>query len=214
MIQSHARSSTSTSTSTKNSQNKTVCRNGRSAAVKVRNRFGGYSLMVAVLPVRNTVSFKIANRLATVAFSGFLIGCDASTTPRPEPSIAPTTESSVSFTQSEKNAMSDEPTVKVYLNPLMTLLAGKERQKGSPLTEAEVLAVRDSAVFVQMTKAQPRNSTNRATVRCRFTGWIPIAYGRSGKRFETRLSSRPRSGLRDHRILSCSCSVRRGGRCS
>ena len=50
--------------------------------------------------------------------------------------------------------MSDEPTVKVYLNPLMTLLAGKERQKGSPLTEAEVLAVRDSAVFVQMTKAQ------------------------------------------------------------
>jgi hypothetical protein len=110
--------------------------------------------MVAVLPVRNTVSFKIANRLATVAFSGFLIGCDASTTPRPKPSIAPTTESSVSFTQSEKNAMSDEPTVKVYLNPLMTLLAGKERQKGSPLTEAEVLAVRDSAVFVQMTKAQ------------------------------------------------------------
>lgn len=47
-----------------------------------------------------------------------------------------------------------EPTVTVYLNPLMTLLSGKERQKGSPLTEAEVLAVRDSAVSVQMTEAQ------------------------------------------------------------
>ena len=50
MIQSHDRSSTSTSTSTstKNSQNKTMHRSGRSAAINFRNHFGGHSVMVAV----------------------------------------------------------------------------------------------------------------------------------------------------------------------
>ena len=47
MIQLRARSSTSTSTSTKNSQNKTMHRSGRSAALNFRNHFGGHSEMVA-----------------------------------------------------------------------------------------------------------------------------------------------------------------------
>ena len=49
-----------------------------------------------------------------------------------------------------------EPTVKVYLNPLVMLLAGAEKLKGSPLTEAEVLKVKDTAVAVEMpaSKAQ------------------------------------------------------------
>ena len=46
MIQLDARSSTSTST--KNSQNKTMHRSGRSAALNLRNHFGGHSVMVAV----------------------------------------------------------------------------------------------------------------------------------------------------------------------
>ena len=46
MIQLDARSSTSTSTSTKNSQNKTMHRSGRSAALNFRNHFGGHSVMV------------------------------------------------------------------------------------------------------------------------------------------------------------------------
>ena len=50
MIQSYARSSTSTSTSTKNSQNKTMHRSGRSAALNFRNHFGVHSVMVAVRP--------------------------------------------------------------------------------------------------------------------------------------------------------------------
>jgi hypothetical protein len=37
------------STSTKNSQNITMHRSGRSAAVNFRNHFGGHSVMVAVL---------------------------------------------------------------------------------------------------------------------------------------------------------------------
>lgn len=49
---------------------------------------------------------------------------------------------------------SDEPTVTVFLNPLVMLLAGRERQKGAPLTEAEVLAVRDQAQCIQMTREQ------------------------------------------------------------
>jgi hypothetical protein len=48
----------------------------------------------------------------------------------------------------------NEPMVTVFLNPLMMLLAGAERQKGSPLTEAEVLRVRDTAACVQMTQSQ------------------------------------------------------------
>ena len=48
MIQLDARSSTSTSTSTKNSQNKTMHRSGRSAALNLRNHFGGHSVMVTV----------------------------------------------------------------------------------------------------------------------------------------------------------------------
>jgi len=50
MIQLHARSSTSTSTSTKNSQNKTMRRSGRSAALNCRNHFGGHSVLVAARP--------------------------------------------------------------------------------------------------------------------------------------------------------------------
>ena len=49
MIQLHDRSSTSTSTSTKNSQNITMHRSGRSAALDFRNHFGGHSVMVAVM---------------------------------------------------------------------------------------------------------------------------------------------------------------------
>ena len=45
MIQFHDRSSTST----KNSQNKTMHRRGRSAALNFRNHFGGHSAMVAVI---------------------------------------------------------------------------------------------------------------------------------------------------------------------
>jgi len=39
----------STSTSTKSSQNKTMHRSGRLAALNVRNHFGGHSVMVAVI---------------------------------------------------------------------------------------------------------------------------------------------------------------------
>jgi hypothetical protein len=54
MIQLLDRSSTSTAslstiTSTKKSQNKTMHRSGRLAAVNFRNHFGGHSVMVAVL---------------------------------------------------------------------------------------------------------------------------------------------------------------------
>ncbi|MBL8752656.1 MAG: hypothetical protein JNK15_05090 [Planctomycetes bacterium] len=43
-----------------------------------------------------------------------------------------------------------EPEVPVFLAPLHMLLAGRERAKGSPLTEAEVLAIRDAAVCIRM----------------------------------------------------------------
>jgi hypothetical protein len=44
----------------------------------------------------------------------------------------------------------DEPIVPVPIPPLATLLADFERQKGSPLSEVEVLAVRDEAVCMNM----------------------------------------------------------------
>lgn len=56
-----------------------------------------------------------------------------------------------------KRRTTDEPQVKVYLNPLLMLLAGREKQKGSPLTREEVLEVRDHAASVMMTASQARS---------------------------------------------------------
>jgi hypothetical protein len=53
-----------------------------------------------------------------------------------------------------KKRTAAEPNVVVFLNPLVMLLAGREREKGSSLTEQEVFEVRDSAVCVTMTASQ------------------------------------------------------------
>jgi hypothetical protein len=58
------------------------------------------------------------------------------------------------FSSVRRRAGIPEPTVTVFLNPLVMLLAGRERQKGSPLTEAEVLEVRDGAACTQMPMPQ------------------------------------------------------------
>lgn len=44
--------------------------------------------------------------------------------------------------------------VKVYLNPLHAMLHAAESRKGSPLTEAEVLQIRDTTVAIEMTEEQ------------------------------------------------------------
>jgi hypothetical protein len=54
------------------------------------------------------------------------------------------------FASVRKRAGIPEPKVPVFLNPLAMLLAARERQKGSPLTEAEVLEVRDGAECTAM----------------------------------------------------------------
>ena len=46
--------------------------------------------------------------------------------------------------------------VKVFLNPLIMLLAGAERQRGRPLTRDEVVSIRDSAAHVMMTPEQAK----------------------------------------------------------
>lgn len=58
------------------------------------------------------------------------------------------------FASVRQRAGLPEQVVTVFLNPLVTLLAARERQKGSPLTEAEVLEIRDSAVCMQMPLSQ------------------------------------------------------------
>jgi hypothetical protein len=58
------------------------------------------------------------------------------------------------FASVRRRAGVPEPMVTVFLNPLVMLLAGRERQKGSPLTEAEVLEVRDRAACTQMPLSQ------------------------------------------------------------
>jgi hypothetical protein len=58
------------------------------------------------------------------------------------------------FASVRRRAGLPEPKVTVFLNPLAMLLAGRERQKGSPLTEAEVLEVRDQAACTQMPLSQ------------------------------------------------------------
>jgi hypothetical protein len=50
----------------------------------------------------------------------------------------------------------DQTEVAVYMIPLAVNLATAERGKGSPLTEAEVLAIRDQALTLRMTRAKAR----------------------------------------------------------
>jgi len=48
----------------------------------------------------------------------------------------------------------DAAQVKVFLNPLIMILAGAEKQKGKPLSREEVLAIRDQSPFVMMAPEQ------------------------------------------------------------
>lgn len=58
------------------------------------------------------------------------------------------------FASVRQRAGLPEPTIPVFLNPLAMLLSAREREKGSPLTEAEVLAVRDGAACTSMPLSQ------------------------------------------------------------
>ena len=70
------------------------------------------------------------------------------------------------FASVRRRAGVPEPVVTVFLNPLVMLLAGRERQKGSPLTQDEVLEVRDSALVRRCLYRRQRNSTPRWTLKC------------------------------------------------
>ncbi len=59
---------------------------------------------------------------------------------------APTSSSALGVTPSAQ--------VKVFLNPLVMLLVGAEKQAGRPLTRDEVLNIRDKAAFVMMSPDQ------------------------------------------------------------
>jgi acyl carrier protein len=62
-----------------------------------------------------------------------------------------------SFSAQDGSSSDDEASakqVKVFLNPLVMLLAGAEKQKGRPLTRDEVLEIRDHAEFVMMSPEQ------------------------------------------------------------
>lgn len=50
-------------------------------------------------------------------------------------------------------SIDDDPVVAVPIPPLVTLLVALEKQKGAPLTEAEVLKARDGAVCMTMPRS-------------------------------------------------------------
>jgi len=45
---------------------------------------------------------------------------------------------------------SNDPLIPVFIPPLVQILAMKEREKGAPLTEAEVLEIRDKGVCMML----------------------------------------------------------------
>src|SRR5262245_32537643 len=65
-----------------------------------------------------------------------------------------------------KEAKPEEPKVIVFLNPLAILLAADERRKGSPLTEEEVLRVRDQAACTVMTVSQAEKFYAALDAKC------------------------------------------------
>jgi hypothetical protein len=50
----------------------------------------------------------------------------------------------------------DQPLVPVFIPPLVTVLAHAEAQKPGPLTQAEVLAIRDRSVCLMLPEEQAR----------------------------------------------------------
>ena len=56
---------------------------------------------------------------------------------------------------------SDEEVVLVFVPALAGILAAKERQKGSPLTEPEVLAIRDAATSIAVPKSAQQGLVER-----------------------------------------------------
>jgi len=49
--------------------------------------------------------------------------------------------------------MSEQDLVPVFMPPLATVLAHHEREKGAPLTEAEVIAIRGRSVVMMMRRS-------------------------------------------------------------
>jgi len=57
--------------------------------------------------------------------------------------------------------MADEPLVITPMPPLVVLLAHHEKQKGAPLTEAEVLSIRDRAVCIALPRSDARQMAEK-----------------------------------------------------
>jgi hypothetical protein len=56
-----------------------------------------------------------------------------------------------------KSGGGSDPLVVVPIPPLVTLLQHQEMEKGSPLTESEVVAIRDGAICMTMSSSRAAN---------------------------------------------------------
>jgi hypothetical protein len=61
--------------------------------------------------------------------------------------------------------MSEEVLVPVFIPPLAATLANREREKGSPLTEAEVLSIRDKSVAMMMRQSHAEQMAQKRGYR-------------------------------------------------
>ena len=57
------------------------------------------------------------------------------------------------YGQFDRNASMDEELVPVFMPPLATVLASIEKKNGKPLSEKEVLKIRDSAISIALRKS-------------------------------------------------------------
>ena len=57
--------------------------------------------------------------------------------------------------------MTEESLIPVFMPPLVIMLRQHEQQKGAPLTEAEVLAIRDQSVVMMMRESIARQMAER-----------------------------------------------------
>jgi hypothetical protein len=57
--------------------------------------------------------------------------------------------------------MTDEALVSVFIPPLVYMLAQHERQKGSPLTEDEVLAIRGKSAVMMMRQSMSKQMAQK-----------------------------------------------------
>lgn len=124
--------------------------------MEIEDRFGVTISDQAAEGLMGTNNWQQGMKNVTIAKLASLVDDERQRSPSGNTQPSRATANARQSVGPSENIMADSSPnqVKVFLNPLVMLLAGAEKQKGSPLTREEVLDIRENAAFVMMSPEQ------------------------------------------------------------